>query len=736
MKKTFKMIALVLFALVSFTFCKTYDSNENSSSENQTVEENQDDKTSETDSSKSDDNNSENEKESGSDKNKDDATEDDTNEPSVDNADDDSEKEDDTKNVEINSSSVKNQSVGLEDLWWKKTAFYHIWIYSFSDSDGNGGGDFKGIENKLDYIKNDLGCDGIWLSPFFSCDNHGYDVNNYYKVNEYYGSENDLESLINACHERGIKIIFDFIPNHTGSGHQWFKDSCNNVNGKKDWYVWNDEKLYWNPMGNSDTWHKNPNGNDYYYAAFSSDMPDLNYKNSEVREEMKNVVRYWLNKGFDGLRVDAVRYLIETENAPYDTDETHEYFQELRRDVIDEYKNQNLSPKFMTCESWIENDRNTLKKYFGTDENPEFNIVFDFAQGKGMVNAVKNSEKSSLSVLETNPDANRAYGTFIANHDGYIDRIGTLFEGYIPKEKILTSISLLRPTVPFIYYGTEIGMKNDSATSGDYEPKRGKFEWNEAEKQKAESSSILNMNKALLSIRKTYPNLFADGTLEFLENDRGKKSVVAYTISDETDTILCVYNLNYSKSTISAAFKISSDLDISDYSVLVGTNIGKTLSLESDSLSIQGLSPCEVRVYYLGDGEKDVVFKNSTLSDEELELLPCDTLYLRGDFNNWQTDLKMTYAESENAFKISLNVAEDKTYQFKFDESGDWTTSYGSGEENENGKTVLLGEETKTSTQGGNNTNFAITLQNGETYIFTFKTETETFTVTTVTKEN
>ena len=137
------------------------------------------------------------------------------------------------KNTSV--EDAENQSYGLKDGWWNDTAFYHIWVKSFCDYDGDGCGDFKGIESKLDYIKNDLGCDGIWLSPIFECDYkskspsgnmHGYDVKDYYAVNNYFGTEDDLLSLINACHEQGIKIIFDFVPNHTGKGNAWFTDSC------------------------------------------------------------------------------------------------------------------------------------------------------------------------------------------------------------------------------------------------------------------------------------------------------------------------------------------------------------------------------------------------------------------------------------------------------------------------------------------------------------------------------
>lgn len=527
------------------------------------------------------------------------------------------------KNVGVTEEEAKNQSEDLKDNWWSETSFYHIWVKSFADSDSDGCGDFKGIESKLDYIQNDLGCSGIWLSPIFECDckiksksgnMHGYDVIDYYAVNSYFGTEDDLVSLINACHKKNIKIIFDFVPNHTGKGNQWFKDSSGGENGKKDWYLWSDTKLSWDPgMGSTETWHKNPSGNDYYYAAFWEGQPDLNFRNYEVREEMKNVVRYWLNKGFDGLRVDAVRYLVETADAKYDTAETHEWFAELRKGVIDAYKD--ISPKFMTCEAWIEGDRTRLEKYFGTDEKLEFNMVFDFDQGRGIVYSVGYGEAAYLSsTLRENPAETKSYGTFLGNHDNYIDRLGTIFNGNEYCIKAATAMSLLRPTVPFIYYGQEIGMKDNFAYgSGDIRH-RTDLDWTEVETQKENPSSILNLNKAILGLRKTYPNLFANGNVEFLKtctvdpDENSLNTVAAYTISDGTDSLLCVQSLiNYED--YNFWFENSSLVDVSNYSVLIGTNDTKNLSKTEDGfLKVESLAPYETRVYYLGDTSKEIVF--------------------------------------------------------------------------------------------------------------------------------
>ena len=623
------------------------------------------------------------------------------------------------------SEDAKHQSTDLKDGWWNDTAFYHIWVKSFCDYDGDGCGDFNGIKSKLDYIKNDLGCDGIWLSPIFECDYkskspsgnmHGYDVKDYYAVNSYFGTEDDLLSLIQACHDKNIKIIFDFVPNHTGKGNAWFTNSCEGGN-KKDWYVWNNSKLNWNPgMGSSDTWHKNPKGNDYYYAAFWEGQPDLNFRNYEVREEMKNVVRYWLNKGFDGLRIDAVRYLIETENSLVDTPETHAWFNELRKEVIDSYKE--ISPKFMVCEAWIENNRSALNAYFGSEEKTEFNMVLDFDQGRGCYNSIYESDSRILtSTLYKNPSEIKAYGTFIGNHDEYMGRIGTRFDGYVPWIKLITAMSLLRPTVPFIYYGNEIGMQEGNY-NGDLRL-RTKLNWTDVEKQRNDNSSILSLNKALLALRKKYPELFRNGTVKELgsatidEKNNFVYTVAAYTISDGKDTLLCVFSL---KNISDNKFWFnSSGLDISSYSVLIGVNDEKNLSLDGSDIKVEYIAPYETRVYYIGDDTKEMLFTDKRL-------------FLRGDMNNWGYN-EMFYDSENSCFYVDCEL-KLKNYQFKFDPYCDWTLSYGSGEKNTAGKTVSLNKIMQTSTEKGENTNFLFTPSSSGTYRFTFYEDDKTFMIT------
>ncbi len=202
--------------------------------------------------------------------------------------------------------------------WWNDTIFYEVFVRSFYDSvpaagsGGDGIGDLNGLIQKLDYLNdgnpattNDLGVSGIWLMPIMASPSyHGYDVSDYYKVNPDYGTNDDFKRLMQEAHKRGIYVIVDLVLNHTSSQHPWFIESRDPNSAKRDWYVWSKDK----PEGTG--WHETPSG--YYYGYFSDGMPDLNYKNPAVTEEMHKVTQFWLaDMGADGFRLDAVKYLYE-----------------------------------------------------------------------------------------------------------------------------------------------------------------------------------------------------------------------------------------------------------------------------------------------------------------------------------------------------------------------------------------------------------------------------------------
>lgn len=596
------------------------------------------------------------------------------------------------KNAE--ASAAANQSSGLEDDWWKKTSFYHIWMKSFNDSDGDGCGDFKGVTAKLDYIQNEVGCDGIWLSPIFECsykskdenaNMHGYDTVDYYAVNDYFGTEADLIELINACHARGMKIIFDFVPNHTSTSNQWFLNSASGTE-KKDWYMWSSNQLSWNNgMGTIGCWYKNiyKDKTGYYYGAFGSGMPDLNFRNYEVREEMKNVVRYWLNKGFDGLRADAVRYLIETKSGTsvncFDTDESHSWFKELRAE-LDKYS----SPKFMMAEAWIEGNRTTFEKYLGNED--EFNMLLDFDQGKPCTIAVKNQADTISSSLHQNKTTGTGFATFMVNHDDYNDRPGKIFTGDEKLQKLATSLSLIRPTVPVIYYGTEIGMKQLNI-SGDSRL-RGKFDWNLEAKEAATENSLLKCNKAINALRKAHKETFANGNVQFLTS--GNSKVLAYTISTDNEKLLCVFNLGR---TALESVSLSGSGSFSSVSCLIGDTEAPLPSSDGSSIIVKNIAPCAYRVYVLDktesnyfDDETYVAGETYTQQDNGSVIQETySTMYIRGTFNKWG-GTKMNAAD-DGWFQIDLTFDSAQTIQFKFCTSdSDWSKNWGDS----NGNNIVL----------------------------------------------
>ena len=630
--------------------------------------------------------------------------------------------------VEVSAAENQYKNSGeLKEDWYKNSSFYHIWVKSFADSDDDGCGDFKGIEQKLDYIKNEVGCDAIWLSPIFACNYvskkvgvnmHGYDTINYYAINECFGKEEDLISLINAVHQKGMKIIFDFVPNHTSDGHPWFLSSQDKDSDKRNWYLWNDEKLSWNNGMTSDTWHKK--GSEYYYGAFNGMMPDLNFRNVEVREEMKNVVRYWLNRGFDGLRIDAVRYLIEEENSCCDTEATHQWFKELRKEVIDAYE----SPKFMVCEAWLENDRATLNEYFGTTSEPEFNMVFDFDAGWRCVDSVGLNKDVTEYSLENNNFG--TYGTFLGNHDEYYGRVGSVLGEQEKLIKQATALSLLRPSVSFIYYGNEIGQPEES-WQGDVRL-RGPFDWDLAEKQ--QELSIRDLNKQILSLKQKFPELRTGVVTKLLPTNSSETSSLAYFIGTDysSNKFLCVYNLS-KKAVSSYSFKQDKISAGTSAKVLIGDkDQDNTIEFTNNSVTIKNFAPYSYRLYYIGDTTEENVFDDEDyVANEEYVFVP-KVMYLRGTMNNWDISdvMKKSEVDGDIIFTIDISGSRSKNgnFEFKFD-TGSWIPgqNWGLLEYNDDRMSGSL-----TTGQNKDN-NIVVSVSSSKTYTITFNYTKQTFSV-------
>lgn len=466
-------------------------------------------------------------------------------------------------NETIDAHHLVNQSEGLAEDWYKDSAFYHIWVKSFSDSNGDGVGDIGGILNHLDYIQNDVGCDAIWLSPVFECGKmgcvpavnmHGYDTVDYYNVNCLFGNEAQLAQLISEVHKRGMKIIFDYVPNHTSSCCKWFLDSQSHNDGKDDWYLWAPKDLKWSPMGWNCTWTKSDirsyrkEKDIFYYGAFGGYMPDLNYRNAEVREELSNVVRYWFNRGFDGMRVDAVRYLYENPGRlnKRDVPETHEWFTKLQHDVVSEYAKLG-HPKFMVGEAWVQGHRDRYCEYFGKKENLEFNMLFDF----DFANLVKQAvfEKKDDVFKQIAYDASRSdlpkdarFAYMLCNHDNLSSRPATVYQDRRAL-RLATALNLLTPGTPFVYYGNEVAL----CDAPDLETKdlrmRYPFEWNLVAKEKKADDSILALYRDLLTVRREHPALRRGKATYFKGNKNGEYGYVLTHNGAQEEELRCVFNV-------------------------------------------------------------------------------------------------------------------------------------------------------------------------------------------------
>lgn len=370
--------------------------------------------------------------------------------------------------------------------WARGAVFYEVFVRSFADSDGDGNGDLDGLISKLDYLNDgnpattsDLGIDAIWLMPIFQSPSyHGYDTTDYETIEKDYGTNAGFQRLLQEAHKRGIRVIVDFVMNHTSSEHPWFLDAASSPTAaRRDWYVWSAANPGWTQPwgGNYPTWYLR-NGS-YYYGLFWSGMPDLNYRNAEVKGEMFRLARYWLQQGVDGYRLDATRYLVETGPGlgQADTPETHQVLKELSAAV------RAIRPDAVLV---AENTTDTaaLAKYYGSTSTirggDEMPMNFNFPLAAAVVEGVKGV--SAERIRATLREVIGAYPAgiidtpFLTNHDQ--TRIATVLGNDAGKLRNAAAILLTLPGAPFIYYGEEVGLQN-GPTSAD-ESKRTPMPWN------------------------------------------------------------------------------------------------------------------------------------------------------------------------------------------------------------------------------------------------------------------
>lgn len=349
--------------------------------------------------------------------------------------------------------------------WWKDSTFYEIYMPSFKDGNGDGIGDFAGITSKLDYLK-DLGIGGLWLTPFYPSPkvDNGYDISGYKAIDPDYGTMEDFENFIKEAHKREIRVIADLVLNHTSSLHPWFQESKSaKDHPKRDWYIWKDEPNNWESFFGGSAWEYDKETSQYYYHAFAKEQVDLNWANPEVKEAMFDVMKFWLEKGIDGFRLDVINFLKVNDSFrdnPFDTEkkEQNHLFdkdQEGILMIIEEIAAfvHQYPDKFLVGEVGSE-DLEILKRYSGPNK---LDVVFNFNIGSI-------TEFQVDRLFRALEETERAYceeqfpTLFFSSHDmsRYISRFG----GGEERAKLVATFMLTAKGVPFIYYGDEIGMRD------------------------------------------------------------------------------------------------------------------------------------------------------------------------------------------------------------------------------------------------------------------------------------
>ena len=404
---------------------------------------------------------------------------------------------------------------------WQSGVFMEIYVRGFRDSNGDGIGDLKGLTQSLDYLK-DLGVSGIWLMPVTQSQDHdhGYAVTDYRGIETQYGSLADFDELVAQAHARGIGVIVDYVMNHSAAQHPAFVNARADAgNAFRNWYLWQSTKpTGWSIYGN-DPWYSGGTG--YYFAGFWDQMPDFNLTNAEVVAFHHDNLRFWLNRGVDGFRFDAVGNLVENGPAAWEAQPQNYVLMKDVRTMLDGY-----AKRYMVCEAPADPA--------GFGASTACGSAFAFGHQGDIVNAAKGSTAAVKAVADYFVSAPSTMATMVSNHDAFagqrlFDQVG----GNLAQYKLAAATYLLQPGTPFIYYGEEIGMSGATSLSGDpklrtpmswtagggfttgtpFRAASGNVATNNVATQSSDPNSLLAWYKGLIALRRAYPSL-ARGSYE------------------------------------------------------------------------------------------------------------------------------------------------------------------------------------------------------------------------------
>ncbi|PYM40059.1 MAG: maltose alpha-D-glucosyltransferase [Candidatus Rokuibacteriota bacterium] len=491
----------------------------------------------------------------------------------------------------------------MERDWYKDAVFYEVHVKAFMDGNGDGVGDFAGLTERLDYLA-ELGVDCLWILPMYASPlrDDGYDIADFFAIHPAYGTLEDFQKFLDAAHARGLRVIADLVMNHTSDAHPWFQASrADPASPYADYYVWSaTDRRYTDARvifvdAEKSNWTWDPQRRAYYWHRFFSHQPDLNYDSPTVRRAMLDVMRFWLARGLDGFRCDAVPYLVERdgtscENLP----ETHAVLKELRAVIDREYGGDRLL--LAEANQWPED----VRPYFG--DGDEFHMAFNFPLMPRLYLALRLEERRPIVDIYTHTPPippGCQWGLFLRNHDeltlemvtneerafmyyayaqdpemklnlGIRRRLGPLLDNDRRRIELLNCLLLTLPGSPIIYYGDEIGM-GDNVYLGDRNGVRTPMQWSSDRNagfstapegtlylpviadpvygyqavnvaaQMRQPASLLSTMRRLIAARRTSP-VFGRGTIEFLRPRNAK--VLAYLRRHGRETVLIVANLS------------------------------------------------------------------------------------------------------------------------------------------------------------------------------------------------
>ncbi len=502
-----------------------------------------------------------------------------------------------------NAGIRKQPGSVLDPLWFKDAIIYELHVKAFADSNNDGIGDFPGLMQRLDYLQ-DLGVTCIWLLPFFPSPlrDDGYDIADYMSVHPSYGTVEDFRAFLEAAHKRGLQVMIELVINHTSDQHPWFQAARNAAPGspERDFYVWSDtDHLYSDARiiftdTEKSNWSWDPVAKAYYWHRFFSHQPDLNFDNPRVLEEVLKVLRFWLDMGVDGLRLDAVPYLVERDGTNCENlDETHVVIKAMRQAIDERYANRMILAEANQVPA-------DVRPYFG--DGDECHMAFHFPLMPRIYMALGQEDSTPIiDIMAKTPDIpeNCQWGLFLRNHDeltlemvtgderdymylaysgdprmrinvGIRRRLAPLLDNNRRRMELLNSLLFSFPGTPILYYGDEIGM-GDNIYLGDRNGVRTPMQWSgdrnagfsrcnpaklyspvimdplwgyqsiNVEAQMGDPSSLLNWMRNMIALRKLF-QVFGRGTLRFLSPSNRK--ILAYIREYKDELVLCVANLS------------------------------------------------------------------------------------------------------------------------------------------------------------------------------------------------